>query len=141
MQMQRTWLNKTLEEASASVMLVGSGSVLLGRPQNQNSASDDPPYTGYCSGDDWDCYRPAQQNLLGMLARRLRKEGTGCVVILTGDYHHADIKRIIPGENATYSQYLEPPVCIFECDVTFMLSMCTCMRIFRMVSSVQFEKS
>jgi alkaline phosphatase D len=110
MQKQRDWLNTTLEESSAAIMLIGSGSVLLAHPERVNSASDSPQYTGYCSGDDWDCYRPAQQNLLGMLARRLSKEGTGCVVVLTGDYHHADIKRIIPGEKALYSKFLEPPV-------------------------------
>lgn len=85
--------------------LVASGSVLLGRPSATNSPTDVPPFSGICSGDDWDCYRPAQQNLLGMLARK-----EGCVVVLTGDYHYADIKRIIPGEDAPYQDVYMPPV-------------------------------
>ena len=109
-QKQRDWLNTTLEHASAAVMLLGSGSVLLGHPEKENAATDKPPYTGGCSGDDWDCYKPAQQNLLGMLARRLRKQGAGCVVVMTGDYHHADIKRVLTGEGALYNEFLEPPV-------------------------------
>lgn len=92
-------------------MLIGSGSVVLGHPEKENSATDHPQFTGYCSGDDWDCYRPAQQNLLGMLARRLEKKRSGCVIIMTGDYHHADIKRVVPGEKAVYSDFYEPPVC------------------------------
>lgn len=100
----------TLDEASGAVMLIGSGSVVLGHPEKLNDKEDSPPYTLYCSGDDWDCYRPAQKNLISMLSRRLSMEAAGCVVILTGDYHHADIKRIVPGEEAVYNEYLEPPV-------------------------------
>lgn len=109
MQKQRQWLNATLREAKSSILLIGSPSVVLGHPEKTNTKTDSPPYTGYCSGDDWDCYRPAQQNLLGMLARNIA-EKPKCVIILTGDYHHADIKRIVPGEDATYSNFYEPPV-------------------------------
>ena len=35
------------------------------------------------------CYQPAQVNLLHTLASSVKQ---GCVVILTGDYHYADIK-------------------------------------------------
>lgn len=115
MQKQRDWLNTTLEHASGALMLIGSASVVLGHPGKENTASDKPLYTGYCSGDDWDCYRPAQQNLLGMLGRQLRREGTGCMVVMTGDYHHADIKRIVPGEEAAYNAVLEPPVRFLFC--------------------------
>ena len=104
-QKQRQWLNDTVERGTAPVTLVASGSVLLGHPRGNNSAQDSPPFSGVCSGDDWDCYRPAQQNLLGLLARK-----TGCVIVLTGDYHFADIKRIIPGENALYQDVYTPPV-------------------------------
>lgn len=110
MQKQRQWLNDTVSRATAAVTLVASGSVLLGRPGATNAASDSPPFSGICSGDDWDCYRPAQQNLLSMLARK-----SGCVIVLTGDYHMADIKRIIPGENAPYQDVYSPPVRTASC--------------------------
>jgi hypothetical protein len=109
-QTQREWLNQTLYDAKAPVLLLGSGSVIFGHPDRTNSPTDEPPYTGLCSGDDWDCYRPAQQNLLAMLARNIA-ETPKCVIIMTGDYHHADIKRIMPGETAKYSQAYMPPVC------------------------------
>eukprot|EP00892_Ulva_mutabilis_P008009 jgi/Ulvmu1/5580/UM023_0117.1 len=101
---QRQWLNDTIERGTAAVTLVASGSVLLGRPGAANSADDSPPFSSVCSGDDWDCYRPAQQNLLAMLARK-----PGCVIVLTGDYHMADIKRILPGEDAPYQAVYTPP--------------------------------
>ncbi|CAI7766535.1 unnamed protein product, partial [Closterium sp. NIES-53] len=34
-----------------------------------------------CSGDDWECYKPAQLHFLEMLSRVEK----GCVVLLTGD--------------------------------------------------------
>ena len=82
------------------MLLVASGSVLLGAPSRANGPRDEPPYTAYCSGDDWDCYRPAQQNLIAELAR-----ARGCVIVLTGDYHAADIKRLDPGEGAPYAHH------------------------------------
>lgn len=105
MQKQRQWLNDTIARGNAAVTLVASGSVLLGRPGATNSRNDTPPFSEICSGDDWDCYRPAQQNLLGMLARK-----TGCVIVITGDYHYADIKRMLPGEDAPYKDVYMPPV-------------------------------
>lgn len=60
-----------------------SGSVLLG------SLGYKDPATGHeCSDDDWSCWRPAQVNLLHTLANAT----SGCVVVLTGDYHYSDIK-------------------------------------------------
>ena len=42
----------------------------------------------YCSCfDDFDCFQPAQQNLLHTIAA-----AHGCVVVLTGDFHFSDIK-------------------------------------------------
>jgi hypothetical protein len=40
-----------------------------------------------CTGDDWECYKPAQLQLLHLLSRT-----SGCVTILTGDMHFSDIK-------------------------------------------------
>ena len=43
------------------------------------------------TGDDWECYRPAQLALIHTLARHMAKS-RGCYVIITGDYHISDIK-------------------------------------------------
>lgn len=44
-----------------------------------------------CSGDDWDCYGPAQRNVISLLARTTGPQrdggGGGCAVVLTGDFH------------------------------------------------------
>ncbi|CAN0300492.1 unnamed protein product, partial [Hapterophycus canaliculatus] len=53
-----------------------------------------------CSNDDWDCYRPAQRNLLSQLAT-----APGCSVIVTGDYHFGDIKAMRPGAETPYSEW------------------------------------
>lgn len=45
--------------------MVVSGSVVLGRPDSANSRSNP---RGQCSGDDFECYRPAQAALLADLA-------------------------------------------------------------------------
>lgn len=37
--------------------------------------------------DDWDCYRPAQLNLLHTLQRHAAAS-KGCYVVITGDYHY-----------------------------------------------------
>jgi alkaline phosphatase D len=104
-QAQREWLRAQIETIRAPITLVASGSVLFGAPSRTNSPQDDPPYTGYCSGDDWDCYRPAQQNLIAELSRI-----PGCVVVITGDYHAADIKRVMPGERAPYVRHYKTQV-------------------------------
>lgn len=44
-----------------------------------------------CAGDDWECYRPAQLALVHTIARHMDKS-RGCYIIVTGDYHIADIK-------------------------------------------------
>jgi phosphodiesterase/alkaline phosphatase D-like protein len=97
-QVQRAWLQDTIAASEAPIVLVVSGSVVFGAPSRVNRPTDDPPYTGYCSGDDLDCYRPAQQNLIATLST-----ARGCVIILTGDYHAADIKRLDPVEAALYT--------------------------------------
>ena len=56
---------------------------------------------GPCSGDDWECWKPAQINLLHTLASASVK---GCVLVLVGDFHYADIKLVMPGADTSYSQ-------------------------------------
>ena len=51
--------------------------------------SPEPRYI--CAGDDWECYRPAQLALVHTIARHMEKSH-GCYIIVTGDYHIADIK-------------------------------------------------
>ncbi|CAM9266786.1 unnamed protein product, partial [Hapterophycus canaliculatus] len=95
---QRAWLQRELDRSTASLRLVVSGSVVLGRPGNDSH--DVGGELCQCSGDDWDCYRPAQQNFLNQLAT-----APGCTVILTGDYHWGDIKAMQPGEETPYWEW------------------------------------
>ncbi|CAN0212970.1 unnamed protein product [Pylaiella littoralis] len=97
---QRAWLQRELDQSTASLRLVVSGSVVLGRPGNDTHTCDADGELCQCSGDDWDCYRPAQQNLLSQLAK-----APGCSVILTGDYHFGDIKAMLPGAETSYSEW------------------------------------
>eukprot|EP00232_Nephroselmis_pyriformis_P014858 CAMPEP_0182875012 /NCGR_PEP_ID=MMETSP0034_2-20130328/13283_1 /TAXON_ID=156128 /ORGANISM="Nephroselmis pyriformis, Strain CCMP717" /LENGTH=575 /DNA_ID=CAMNT_0025007745 /DNA_START=19 /DNA_END=1742 /DNA_ORIENTATION=+ len=100
---QREWLAAALEESTARVKLVVSGSVLLGSPEGPGECSEDPTgatgATCFCSGDDMECYRGAQSNLLHTLAR-----APGCVVVLAGDYHYSDIKVVRGGNDTAYAR-------------------------------------
>ena len=40
-----------------------------------------------CSGDDWECYKPAQLQFLNVISR-----ASGCVILLTGGLEYSDIK-------------------------------------------------
>ena len=51
-----------------------------------------------CSGDDWECFKPAQLHLLHMAAR-----APGCTVIITGDLGYSDIK--VRGAGIDYGVY------------------------------------
>ena len=98
---QRRWLDLALAASRAPIKLIVSGSVVLGSsPLEANSEANG--WEGQCSGDDWDCYRPAQAALLGALQRHARAHG-GCYIVLTGDYHMSDIKVAQPGSAANYS--------------------------------------
>ena len=55
----------------------------------------------YCGGDNLDCYRVAQQELLYTINH---ESTTGCSIVITGDYHYSDIKALNPGQNL-YSPY------------------------------------
>ena len=70
-----------------------------------------PPVYCRCY-DDFDCFQPAQQNLLHTIAT-----APGCVVVLTGDFHFSDIKVNI------ISNDFEPQKCLaLTCDVAFFFS-------------------
>ncbi len=56
------------------------------------------------TGDDWECYRPAQLALIHTLARHMAKS-RGCYVIVTGDYHISDIK--VPADLAPGRDYCQ----------------------------------
>lgn len=79
---QRRWLAQRLASSAAPLKLLASGSVLAGSSGFVN------PGVGACGGDDWECWRPAQLNFLHTIANA----SSGCVVVLTGDYHFGDIK-------------------------------------------------
>ncbi|GAX80017.1 hypothetical protein CEUSTIGMA_g7456.t1 [Chlamydomonas eustigma] len=94
---QRRWLQQELASSSAPLRIIASGSVPFGSIGFSGSQ-------GSCSGDDWECWRPAQVNFLHTLAASVTK---GCVLILTGDYHYADIKVVLPGSSSLYSSHLQ----------------------------------
>eukprot|EP01023_Acetabularia_acetabulum_P008625 TRINITY_DN1375_c0_g1_i4.p1 TRINITY_DN1375_c0_g1~~TRINITY_DN1375_c0_g1_i4.p1 ORF type:complete len:583 (-),score=83.82 TRINITY_DN1375_c0_g1_i4:129-1877(-) len=81
---QRQWLSEVLQGSNATLHLIGSGSVVFG--------------AGKCGGDNWECFKQAQQNFIYTLSNVT----TGCVVILAGDYHFADIK-MVQGGSQVYS--------------------------------------
>eukprot|EP00752_Nemacystus_decipiens_P006352 g5726.t1 len=95
---QRAWLQRELDQSTASLRFVVSGSVMLGKPGNDAWSCHGQPCQ--CSNDDWDCFRPAQQNLLSQLSK-----APGCSVILTGDYHWGDIKALLPGADTPYAEW------------------------------------
>lgn len=94
---QRQWLRQVLITSTAPVKLVLSGSVLLHNPQPYACGSNGGQC--YCGGDDWDCYRAAQMNLLHLLGG---EEVSGCVIVLTGDYHFSDLKKLEPDNGHLY---------------------------------------
>lgn len=53
-----------------------------------------------CGGDNIDCYRAAQLELLHIVAG---SDSGGCAVILTGDFHFSDIKILQTGNETSYS--------------------------------------
>ncbi|KAG0578100.1 hypothetical protein M758_5G198700 [Ceratodon purpureus] len=96
---QRRWLRHELENSQAVLKLVVSGSPLISNPTEFvcSQARKKHP-AAYCKCyDDFDCFQPAQRNLLHMFTT-----APGCVVVLTGDFHFSDIKILQPG-NRRYS--------------------------------------
>ncbi|KAL4859501.1 hypothetical protein ACK3TF_000601 [Chlorella vulgaris] len=99
---QRAWLDSVLAASTAPVKLIASGSVVLGSTGlDANTPANE--WRGHCSGDDWDCYRPAQLALFHALQRHAAQHG-GCYIILTGDYHYSDVKVAQPGSGNVYSE-------------------------------------
>jgi alkaline phosphatase D len=68
---QRNWLTKSLSSSTALLNIVVAPGGLLGNPVTVGSRG--------CTGSEWDCFRPAQVNLLHTLAN-----ATGCTVVLSG---------------------------------------------------------
>lgn len=96
---QRRWLKHELENSGSALKLVVSGSPLISNPTEFvcSQARKKHP-AAYCKCyDDFDCFQPAQRNLLHMFTT-----APGCVVVLTGDFHFSDIKILQPG-NRSYS--------------------------------------
>jgi len=52
------------------------------------------------TGDNFDCYRPAQLQLLNMIST-----APGCSIIITGDFHYSDIKVLRPGPSLYSKAY------------------------------------
>jgi alkaline phosphatase D len=105
---QRKWLRHLTATSSAPVKLFVSGSVAIYDPSPKECGAyykddDNNEETVNCScgGDNIDCYRVAQAELLYLIQRV-----KGCAVILTGDYHFADIKVLRNGKQV-YSHYYQ----------------------------------
>ena len=101
---QRQWLRESLAASATEgvrLNLVVSGSVLVDNALEAAEPCADGDPDGprcYCTTDNFDCYRPAQINLLHTLAR-----APGCTLVLTGDHHYHDIKLVRPGPGTKYA--------------------------------------
>lgn len=84
---QRAWFRQAIATSRAPVKLVASGSVVMANSLWQQRNVDGKPVAAYCSGDNWDCYDAAQQEFFHVVA-----SASGCVIVLTGDYHWTEIK-------------------------------------------------
>ncbi|KAJ7525401.1 hypothetical protein O6H91_17G049000 [Diphasiastrum complanatum] len=101
---QRLWLEEQLLNSDAPLKLLVSSSVILGNPLGHPCEDVSPVARTtkcVCSGDDWECYKPSQINLLQLVSR-----ARGCVVILTGDSLYSDIRVLRPGRQP-YGGYFE----------------------------------
>lgn len=99
---QRRWLKHELQSSGAALKLVVSGSPLISNPKEFvcSQARKKHP-AAYCKCyDDFDCFQPAQRNLVHMFAT-----APGCVVVLTGDFHFSDIKILQPGKRMYSDEY------------------------------------
>ena len=68
---QRNWVRKSLLSSSALLNIIMAPGGVLGNPAASGS--------GGCTGSEWDCFRPAQVNLLHTFAN-----ATGCTLIISG---------------------------------------------------------
>ena len=101
---QRRWLRRAVQESTAHLKLFLSGSVLLHNPLPYSCgglANETHPVNCTCGGDNLDCYRVAQSELLHIISH---STSTGsCSVVLTGDFHFSDIKVLDPGPSTAYA--------------------------------------
>lgn len=94
---QRQWLQQTLQNSTAALNIIASGSVLAG-----SVGWREGQYSNACSGDDLGCWQRAQVNLLHTIAN-----ASGCSVVITGDFHYSDLKVVQPGVERGYAQQLQ----------------------------------
>lgn len=83
---QRRWLQEAVSRSTAAVQVFVSSSVLLYDPTPSTCGTSSSTPSGApcrCGGDNLDCYRTAQAQLLHTIAT----SSQGCAVVLTGDYH------------------------------------------------------
>lgn len=113
---QRMWLRSSLSASSAALKVIVSGSVLMANPLPSECANyidlnassstygQEVSVNCTCSKDDIDCYPAAQQELFHLISNV-----SGCAVVLTGDYHFSDIKKLLPGKPRTqnYPPYVD----------------------------------
>lgn len=103
---QRKWLRKVVQESTAPLQVFVSGSVLVYNPTQsvcgEYVQDSKPPEEVMCrcGGDNMDCFRVAQLELLHTIST-----SHGCAVVLTGDYHFADIKALRGGDRVYASYY------------------------------------
>ncbi|KAL2619841.1 hypothetical protein R1flu_000046 [Riccia fluitans] len=99
---QRAWLQDELYKSRAPLKLIVSGSPVFNNPEDFvcGKALKWRPAVNCSCFDDYDCYRPAQMNLLHLMAH-----APGCVVVLTGDFHFSDIKVLQPGKKSYSDAY------------------------------------
>lgn len=83
---QRKWLRKAVQESTSTLKLFISGSVVFNNPEKSNTHCrrlynnvTDTSISCRCSGDDLDCYRVAQKELI-----YIASHGSGCSVFITG---------------------------------------------------------
>ena len=79
--------------------LIVSGSVVLSNPTWSGSS-------GHCSGDDWDCYQAEQSWLINLLMDVGDLNSGNSPILLVGDYHYADFKKVCPGPSTPYGSAL-----------------------------------
>ncbi len=98
---QRRWLRNAVQRSSAALQVFVSGSVLLYNPawHTCGTRADGSPIECRCGGDNLDCYRTAQRELLHTITYLTKS----CAIVLTGDYHFSDIKALQSG----YQRYAD----------------------------------
>ncbi|MCO5609407.1 hypothetical protein L7F22_063633 [Adiantum nelumboides] len=100
---QRRWFEDAILSSNAPLKLVVSSSVVLGNPIKKSCldlGSSTTEAECPCFGDDWECYKPAQMQLLNVLT-----QSSGCVVLLTGGLEYSDIRVLKPGVHGTLLHY------------------------------------